>query len=136
GFAKLKNEKPGLVQGYELISRIFYHLGNNDSAYIYLQKYITLKDSVQNKQFIWRLNNYKKAAEDEKKKSQLLLLNKDNKLKGQQLQQEALLRKALFAGLFGFILVAFFILRALLLKRKNEKLKREQLENEMKLQQL
>jgi len=128
--------RPQIVQGYELLSNIHRKLGNNDSAYQYLLKYSLLKDSVQNRQFLFRLNNYKKAAEDEKQKSQLLLLNKDNKLKAQQLQQEALIRKSLLVGLFGFILIAFFIFRALLLKRKNEKLKREKLENEMKLQQL
>jgi hypothetical protein len=135
-YAQEKNDKPELVQGYELLSRIYHQLGNNDSAYSSLLQYIRLKDSVQNKQFLWRLNNYKKAAEDEKKQSQILLLNKDNKLKDAQLKQAALIRNTLFAGLFGFILIALFILRSLLLKRKNEKLKRDQLENEMKLQQL
>lgn len=128
--------RPQIVQGYELLSNIHRKLGNNDSAYQYLLKYSLLKDSIQNRQFLFRLNNYKKAAEDGKHKAQLLLLNKDNQLKTQQLKQEALIRKSLLAGLAGFILIVFFILRTLLLKRKNEKLKHVQLENEIKLQQL
>ena len=134
--AQKDNSRPLLIYGYKLLSDIFHHLGKNDSAYHYMLKYTTLKDSVLNKQFLFRLNNYKHAVEEEKKKAQLLLLNKDNQLKTQRLKQEALIRKSLLAGLFGFILIAFFILRALLLKRKNEKLKHVQLKNEIKLQQL
>ena len=134
--AQKDNSRPLLMYGYEMLSDIYHHLGKNDSAYHYLLKYTTLKDSVLNKQFLFRLNNYKHTAEEEKKKAQLLLLNKDNQLKTQQLKQEALIRNGLIAGLFGFILIALFILRTLLLKRKNEKLKHRQFENEMKLQHL
>ncbi len=134
--AQKDNSRPLLIYCYESLSDIYHHLGKNDSAYHYLLKYTTLKDSVLNKQFLFRLNNYKQVAEHEKKQAQLLLLNKDNQLKTQQLKQEALIRNGLIAGFFGFILIALFILRSLLLKRKNEKLKRDQLENEMKLQQL
>ena len=73
-----------MMTGYELLSRIHHHLGNGDSAYYYLDKYIILKDSIQNKQFIFRINNYKKAVGEERKTSQINLLNKDNKLKEQK----------------------------------------------------
>ena len=128
--------RPSARDGYELLSRVYYHLGSNDSAYLYLLKYTQLKDSIQNKQFLWRLNNYKKAAEDEKKQTQILLLNKDNKLKTAQLMQESQQKNLLLILLSGLVVSGFFVYRAIYLRRKNEKLKSEQLGNEMKLQQL
>ena len=128
--------RPLIMNGYELLSRVHYHLGSNDSAYLYLLKYTQLKDSIQNKQFLWRLNNYKKAAEDEKKQTQILLLNKDNKLKTAQLKQESQQKYLLLFLLSALVVSGFFVYRAIYLKRKNEKLKREKLENEFKLQQL
>jgi hypothetical protein len=134
-FANLKDDKPDLVSGYEIISRIYHQLGNNDSAYSSLLKYISLKDSVQNKQFLWRLNNYKRVAGDEKKEARLLLLNKDNQLKDAQLKQESLIRNFLFAGFFVLIIAGVFIYRTITLKRRTEKLQRERLENNLKMQQ-
>jgi sensor histidine kinase YesM len=95
-----------------------------------------LKDSIQNRQFLWRLNNYKRAAEEEKKTSQLGFLMRDNKIKAQQLKQEALFKKFLFIALIAFLLIGIFVFRTLRLKRKNERLKRIELEQQLKVQQL
>ncbi len=128
--------RPSAMDGYELLSRVYYHLGSNDSAYLYLLKYTQLKDSIQNKQFLWRLNNYKKTAEDEKKQAQLLLLNKDNKVKTLQLKQESQQKNLLLILFSALLLAGFFVYRSIALKRKTEKLQHEQLENKFKLQQL
>ncbi|MFN2458295.1 MAG: histidine kinase [Chitinophagaceae bacterium] len=82
-----------LMNSYNLLSRIYRSLGNNDSAYSYLLKYVALKDSIQNKQFLFKLNNYKKIAEDERRTGQINLLIKDNLLKEQLLQQQILLQQ-------------------------------------------
>jgi hypothetical protein len=131
--AEYLGRRADIMTGYELLSRIHHHLGNNDSAYYYLDKYIILKDSIQNRQFLFRINNYKKAAEEQKKISQINLLNKDNQLKNQKLKQEAFVKNSLIAGMVILFLLGLFIFRSLSLKRKNEKLK---LENDLKLQQL
>ena len=136
GYAKKLGTRPEMMKGYKLLSEIYRGLGNNDSAYQYLLQYIKLKDSIQNRQFLFRLTSYQKAAEDEKKQAQILLLNKDNKIKDQQLKQESLIRNFLMGGLLALMMAGIFIYRTATLKRKNEKLKREQLENAMKLQQL
>src|ERR1051326_5645540 len=120
-----------MMRGYELLSRIHHHLGNNDSAYYYLDKYITLKDSIQNRQFLLRINNYKKAAEEAKKEAQLLLLDKDNKIKTAQLKQEAQFKKFLVLGLLGLLLIGFFVFRWFVVKRKNEQLKNEKIQTEL-----
>lgn len=124
------------LKGYELLSRIYHHSGINDSAYLYLLKYITLKDSVQNRQFIFRLNNYKKISEDTIKEARIELLNKDNKIKDQQLKQETTVKKFLVAVFIAFIFAGLYVFRNLTLKRKNEKLQREQTEQEWKMKHL
>jgi sensor histidine kinase YesM len=97
---------------------------------------MAMKDSLQNKQFIWRLNNYKKVAEVTRKEAQIGLLNKDNKIKEQQLKQEATLKYFLLVLLFAFVFAGIYIYRNLTLKRKNENLVRSQEEQLWKIQQL
>lgn len=136
--AKKDNEQPLLVSGYEQLSKIYYHMGKYDSAYNYLLKYTTLKDSIVNRQFLLRLNNYKKVAGDEKKEAQLMLLNKDNKLKTELLRQEVQQKNYLLILLSALTLAGIFVYRSIALKRKNDKAASEnaltvqQLENEKK----
>jgi tetratricopeptide (TPR) repeat protein len=131
-----KNDiRPYLIDSYELLSKVYHHLGKNDSAYRYLLQYTTLKDSILNRQFIWRLNNYKRAAEDAKKEARIGFLDRDNKIKEQQLKQESLLKWLFLAAMASLILIGISIFRTLHLKRKNEKLQRQHLENELTAQQ-
>jgi sensor histidine kinase YesM len=123
GCAEEKSQRPIMMQGYQALSTIYHHLGNNDSAYVYLQKYMVLKDSIQNKQSLLRMYNSKKEAQDDLKSAQLGFLQKDNKIKQQQLKQEGLIKKFLLLFLVILVIVGFFIFRNLNLKRKNEKLK-------------
>jgi tetratricopeptide (TPR) repeat protein len=126
-----------VMETYKLLSDVYHHLGNNDSAYFYLSKYTILKDSAQNKLFLWRLNSklnkYKQVAENAKKESQIALLNKDNKIKQQQLKQEALQKNYLLILLSALVLTGIFIYRSIYLKRKNERLR---LENALTVQNL
>jgi tetratricopeptide (TPR) repeat protein len=133
---KEKEVRPQLLKSYQLLSDIFHQLENNDSAYHYLVKYNTLKDSIQNRQFLLRIYNSKKEAEYERNSSQLNLLNKDNQLKEQKLKQQAFIKNGLIIGFFLTILLSVFVIRNLTLKRKNEKLKQEQAEKEWAFQKL
>ena len=121
--------KGDLITVYEFISKVYHSLGQNDSAYKYLLKHHTLKDSVFNRQFLWRLNNYQKLAEDEKRLGQINLLNKENLLRKQELKQEAFIKNGLMAGLILMLLLGGFIFRVLIFKRKNE-LQKQQLKND------
>ena len=53
-----------ILNNYNIQSRIFRQLGKNDSAYIYLKKYMSLKDSILSRQFLFKISNYKKEAEE------------------------------------------------------------------------
>jgi hypothetical protein len=129
-----------MVEGNELLADIYHHLGKDDIAYNYLKEYTTLNDSIQKKQFSWRLNNqlnnYKREAEDQKKQARILLLNKDNQIKDAQLKQASTTKNFLIGSLFVLFVAGIFIYRSITLKRKTEKLQREKLENEFKVQQL
>ena len=117
------NDRTGMMNAYKVLSSIYHHFGNNDSAYEYLLKHDIIKDSIDNKQFLLRMYNSKKDAENEKKKAELGLLMKDNKIKQQQLKEEAMLKNYLFIFLVVLVVAGFFIFRNLTLKRKNDQLK-------------
>lgn len=121
------------VNIYELMSMTFHKLGKNDSAYLYLVKHNELKNTLLTRQFLWRLNNYKKEADELRKTSQINLLNKDNQLKEQKLKQQTTLRNSLIIGFMLLLLLGVFISRNLLLKRKNDKL---QMQKDFELQKL
>jgi len=134
--AKKSNGKPNLMQGYEIISRIYHQLGRDDSAYTSILEYNKLRDSVQDKQFIWRLNNYKRAADDAKKESQIGFLNRDNQIKHQQLKEESTFRNFIIAAFIALLFAGLYIFRNVNVKRRNERLLREQKEQEWKLKEL
>jgi tetratricopeptide (TPR) repeat protein len=81
------------IDNYQTLSDIYQQIGKFDSAYIFLKQYNNLRDSVLNKQFYIRLNDYKKEAEDAKRTSQINLLQKDNLIKEQELHQQLLLKE-------------------------------------------
>lgn len=130
---KIEVHKIRMMDNYDVLSQIFFKLGKNDSAYYYLRQHSSLKDSLLTRQFYWRLNNYKKASEDERKTSQINLLNKDNQLKEQKIKQQVFVKKSLITGIIILLLLGIFIFRTLVLKRRNEKLR---LLNDLEVQRL
>jgi hypothetical protein len=135
-FAVEKSLRPEMMNGYQLLSSIYNQLGENKNAYESLLKYINLKDSIQNRQFLLRLYNYKREAENAKKESRIGFLNRDNKIKQQQLKQQATFRNFLIAIFIAIIFAGLFIFRNINLKRKNERLQQQQKEQQWKLKEL
>jgi tetratricopeptide (TPR) repeat protein len=121
------------MDGYNLLAKVFHQLNKNDSAYFYQLKYSALRDSLLKIQFLWKLNDFKSQVENDKKESQLALLNKDNKIKEQQLKQEAMFKKFLIAVFIAIIFAGLYVFRNLTQKRKNEKLR---LHKNLEVQQL
>jgi sensor histidine kinase YesM len=89
-----------------------------------------------NRQFLWRLNNYKSEVNEAKKEARIGFLDRDNKIKEEKLKQEASLKKFLLIGLALLLVAVVFIFRYFATKRKNEKLKQEQAEKEWAFQKL
>jgi len=93
-----------LIDNYKLLSEIFHEIKRDDSAYYYSRAYTNLKESLVNRQFLWKLNNIKKQAEVERRTGMLNLLNKENQLKEQKLKQQAIVKNGLIIG----IILLFF----------------------------
>ncbi|MEO8862379.1 MAG: histidine kinase [Ginsengibacter sp.] len=123
--AQKAHVKPYMMQGYLLLSEIYNDLKQNDSAYFFIQKYIALKDSVANQQFLWRLTNYKKQNEFKKQIEQLTLLEKDNNINAEKLKNATMLKWFLISGLIIIAMSGIIVYRSLSLRRKNYQLKSE-----------
>jgi len=132
-YLKMMDGRTLMIPNYKLLSDIFEKLHIYDSAYYYMNQYTSLKDSLINRQFYWKLSNYKKEAEEVRKTSQINLLNKTNQLKEQKLKKQAFVKNSLIVGLLLLFLLGVFIFRNLSLKRKNDKLR---LQKDLELQQL
>jgi len=130
------DSKPKMMEGYELLSSVYYHLGRHKNAYETLVKYEIIRDSIQTRQLLIRLNNYKRAAEDAKKESRIGFLDRDNQIKRQELRQQATLRNFLIAVLIAVVFAGMYIFRNIIMKRTNERLRQEQQEQEWKLKEL
>ncbi|HZZ75781.1 MAG TPA: tetratricopeptide repeat protein, partial [Puia sp.] len=78
-----------LLDGYLLLSKIYYKNHQYDSAYLYDEKYKSLKDSLVSNQFRWQLTNFKERSEFKNKMDQVAALDNENKVKEEKLQQEA-----------------------------------------------
>jgi tetratricopeptide (TPR) repeat protein len=131
--AKNASVKQFMIEGYLLLSKIYNHLHQNDSAYYFMQHYSALKDSLMNNQFVFRLSDYKKQVEFNKQQDIITSLDKDNKIKEERLKRGSLLRWMLVIGLAIAILTGIFIYRNLSLKRKNEKLENQKIQSDLQL---
>lgn len=131
--AQSADVKPYMRQGYLLLAEIYKQLQKNDSAYFYIQQYVSLNEYVTNKQFLWRLTNYKKETDFQKQIAEVTLLDKDNKVKEEKLKQASMLKTILIISLLVLALSAFIIYRNLTLKRKNEKLQNQRAQSELQL---
>jgi tetratricopeptide (TPR) repeat protein len=123
-----------MIDGYQLISTIYSRTGHADSAFAYLNKYTVLKDSVLTLKFLSRLNYYASVSEDDKKQAALNLLDKDNKIKEEQLNHQSLINRILVGSILIFTLLGFIIFRNISLERKNEILKNKKTQAELQQQ--
>jgi len=135
-FAEEKNLRPEMMDCYQLASSVYYQLGKNKLAYESLLKYISIKDSIQNRQFLLRLDNYKREAENAQKEAQIGFLNRDNQIKQQQLKQQATSGNFLIAVFIAIVFAGLYAFRNISLKRKNERMQQEQKEQEWKVKEL
>lgn len=120
--AKEARAKPFILEVYLLLSKLYYQNHRYDSAYLFGQKYASLRDSIENKQFLWKLTNYKEKTEFKNKTDQLAMLDNQNKIKEEKLKQEAKQKWVLLTCFLIASLAGVIFYKNLSLKRKNEKL--------------
>jgi tetratricopeptide (TPR) repeat protein len=120
--AKQARARQFLLEGNLLLSKIYHQIHQYDSAYLYDEKFATLKDSLVNSQFLWKLTNFKERTEFKNKMDQLAVLDNENKIKEEKLKQEAKQKWILIACFIVAALAGIILYKNLALKRKNEKL--------------
>ena len=129
--AKEARARQFLLEGYLLLSKIYSQTHRYDSAYLYDQKFNTLKDSLVNGRFLWKLTNFKERTEFKNKMDQLAALDNENKLKEEKLKQEAKQKWILIACFLISALAGIILYKNLSLKRRNEKLESRSKQTEL-----
>jgi sensor histidine kinase YesM len=118
------------------LSSLYAIQGNYFEAYTYEKIYRSISDSISKADSHLKLAFLESKNEVLAKQSSIELLNKENQVKEQRLQNEALIKKFFIGGIVVMLIIAFVLFRNMLLKRKNEKHLRELAENELQIQKL
>jgi tetratricopeptide (TPR) repeat protein len=134
--AKTGNVKKAIMAEYGLLATIYRNLHTIDSAFFYQQGFVTLKDSLENSQFLWRLNNYKIQSDYARKVNQISVLDRENRLKEENLKRETIAKWVFAASCLTLLALGYFLYRNLTLKRKNENLAFVQKTSELEMKVL
>ncbi|MCX7987537.1 MAG: tetratricopeptide repeat protein, partial [Bacteroidales bacterium] len=103
---------------YYNLSVMFENMGNCTKALSYFKQYASLKDTLLNKETFRQIAELKTKYETEKKQREIELLNKDKKLKENQIRQQRM------AIIFFIVLTLVISALIVLLVRQNEQRKR------------
>ena len=139
--AKELKRKKDTKGASRLLWKIYDKLNNSDSAYYYLQQFLTVKEELETNRSHNELALFKATQEEEERKARMDLLDKENKIKEQELviQRQNLRREEntknfLLAGLLGLFVLGVIVFRIISLKRKVEMERRALAEKELELQ--
>lgn len=103
---------------YFNLSDMYEKMGNCTKALSYFKNYASLKDTLLNKETFRQIAELKTKYETEKKQREIELLNKDKKLKENQIRQQRM------AIIFFIVLTLVISALIVLLIRQNEQRKR------------
>ena len=97
--AKKQNEIELIEQNYNSLSRIYHALNNNELAYAYSNKLISLKDSIFEKTNLTAINELQTKYETEKKEKEISLLQLENKSNEEKALAEKNTRNLIIASI-------------------------------------
>ena len=83
--SKKIDSKTRIVNTYKYLNKVYHSIGQTDSAYFYLEKYVTLQDSLMNEKTLEEMGKTKNLYEIEKKEQEIKLLK--TKSQNQKLQK-------------------------------------------------
>ena len=122
--------------GYQVFYLVYDRMHKADSAYLYYQKYIAIKDIVVSDQTKGKFAAYKYEQQINLINNEKLISEQQLKIQQQKLAQSSFQKKVLLIGFICLVILSGIIFRIILLKRKNEKNLRELAENELQIQKL
>jgi tetratricopeptide (TPR) repeat protein len=121
-----------VIKAHKGLSISYENLNRFDKAYFHQSEYITLSDSVTNKENTELINNLEKKYQSERKEQEIALLNKTNALKDVELEKADEESKRKSAQLYGAIAVGVVLLILVGVVLKNSQQRRK---NNMLLKQ-
>ncbi len=90
-----RNNKSNIKTGYELLYDVYKAAKDSANALLYLQKIITINDSLYSSDMAKNSADLAKKYETEKKEQQIVFLDKENQLSREKLGKEIMLALAL-----------------------------------------
>lgn len=86
-----------IAEACKLLAKFYEIRSMHDSSAVYYKKYAELKDSLNNRQLVWQMNNrlyyFERAAEDQKRNNEILILQKNNIIARQIIAQNQHIQK-------------------------------------------
>ena len=124
--------KQFIRDGYNVLYSVYDRIHQTDSAYIYYQKYIEIKEIVISDQTKGKFAAYGYEQRFELLNKQKLIGQQQLKIQVQKLKSESVLRNILIGGILMILLLGVILFRNIILKRKNEKLGNEKTQTDLK----
>jgi serine phosphatase RsbU (regulator of sigma subunit) len=120
GDLDLKESKKAIYQG---LSNMYEVLGDKGNALSFFKKYVAIKDSIIDDVKHQQIAEMQARYDSEKKEQEILLLNKNQKLKETELEREKILKRSFSIGLALAALLGVCILIILIVVWNRYKLK-------------
>lgn len=95
----------------EILSKINFSMQNYKMAYVYLEKYSTVKDSLINTETFKQIAEMNTKYETDKKENQIVLLEKDKEKQEIETKKQKVIMYAVSGGLCLVLFLALFIFR-------------------------
>lgn len=129
---RMAKAKAVLCDGFKVLSTVYDHREQPDSAYYYYKNYVTTKDSVTADQTKGAFAAYDYEQRIDLLNKEQLIGRQQLKIEQQKLKNESLLRNILLTFVLAVLVVSFLVVRNVLLNRKNEKLRNQQVQATLK----
>lgn len=112
GIAQKINDKSVMAQAWLMLSDLSANAGDYKNAHTYYMNYAAARDSIRNKENIYKIAQLQANIETEKKQAEIELLKKKQ-------EQEAFRRNTVWAGLIALLIIAGLVVSRQRLRIKN-----------------
>ncbi len=117
--------KSALKNSYEKIAQAYSQRGNFKNAYKYHQLYSAMKDELFDEKKSNSIRELQAKYENEEKEKEIILLNKEKRIRDLVMRRDTIVQYSMFAGLLMLALLGFVIHNRYRIKQKaNEELKK------------
>ena len=116
--AKDAGIKENIKDSYLYLASTYAKMKDFQSAYQFYLKYSDIKDTILNETNNKQITEIQTKYDTEKKDNEILLLNKDKKIKNEAMQKQRILIFSFLAGFIIILIFSVFLYRLFLQKKK------------------